>query len=157
MSIVDTLGVPVDQLAQGILLPLLIVFAILWALLNSVKVFNRKINTVLAAALTVMAAMTPQFTIFATYVAQLGIQIALGAFVIVFAAGSVMWAFGHGRDIYYEHAAPSARMERLMKRKQEYMEKAGRAGDEGKDHERAEWLKKAREVQDELDMLSVRR
>jgi len=102
MALADLIGVPFDQLFQGLLLPALIVFAILWALLNSVKVFNRKINTVLAAALTLMVAVTPQFTLFTAYIAQLGAQVAIAAFFLLFAFGTIVWALGRGRDIVYE-------------------------------------------------------
>lgn len=102
MALADLIGIPFDQLFQGLLLPVLIVFAILWALLNSMKVFNRKINTVLAAALTLMVATTPQFTLFTAYIAQLGAQVAIAAFFLLFAFGTIVWVLGRGRDIVYE-------------------------------------------------------
>lgn len=157
MVLTDLIGMPVDQLFQGLLLPVLIVFAILWALLNSIRVFDRKINTILAAALTIMAAMTPQFSLFTTYVAQLGTQVAIGAFALVFVVGAVAWALGRGKDIYYDHLSPSKRLEALVKKRGDYMEKMDKASDEGKDDEAAEWSRRIKEVDNLIQVLSRKR
>jgi len=153
----DIIGIPTDQLFQGILLPVLIVFAILWALLNSIRVFNRKINLVLSLALTAMIAFTPQFTIFTTYVAQLGAQVAISAFFILFAFGSIMWMFGRGRGIYYEMVSPAKKMEMLNKKYSQYMQKAREAEDRNDGDSYKEWIKRAKDTKDEMDMQAVKR
>jgi hypothetical protein len=159
MPLLDALNlnVPFDQLFQTLLLPMLIIFAILWALLNSIRVFERKINLVLSLALTIMAAVTPQFTIFTTYVAQLGMQVALVAFFLLFAFGSIMWMFGKGRGIYYEQLDASKGINYWVKKKAEWQEKADQARREGKDRECKEWLRKAKQAEDEIELLSIKR
>ena len=148
-------GMPVEQLFQGLLLPALIIFAILWALLGSIRVFNRKINLVLSLALTILVVGSPQFVYFSTYLTQLGAQVAIAAFFLLFAVGSVFWFLRKGTDIYYEQN-PSKRIERLVKKKAECLRKARQAADNGKPAEHKEWLKKAREYNDELDMLMTK-
>jgi hypothetical protein len=159
MPILDALNlnVPFDQLFQTLLLPMLIIFAILWALLNSIRVFERKINLVLSLALTIMAAMTPQFNLFTTYVAQLGMQVALVAFFLLFAFGSIMWMFGKGRGIYYEQLDASKGINYWVKKKAEWLDKADQAGHEGKENEKRAWLKKAKEAEEEVELLSTRK
>ncbi|MFH1623253.1 MAG: hypothetical protein ABIA12_01920 [Candidatus Aenigmatarchaeota archaeon] len=157
MALEDLFGMQADQIFQSLFLPMMIVFAILWALLNSVRVFDRKINTVLAVALTIMVAASPQFTLFTTYVAQLGAQVAIAAFGVLFIFGTLAWMFGSGRDIYYEHVEPSGRVENLIKKKRKYLEKARDAADAGRNHDAKEWQKRARDVDDELQMLSLKK
>ena len=157
MALTDLIGVPTDQLFQGILLPVLIVFAILWALLNVIRVFDRKINLILSLALTGMVAFTPQFTIFTTYVAQLGAQVAIAAFFILFAVGSVMWMFGKGKGIYYEQLDASRGINYWVKKKAEYQDKADQARRENKDRECMEWRKRAKEAEDNIELLSIKR
>jgi hypothetical protein len=152
-TLADLIGLPVDQLFQGLLLPVLIVFAILWALLNSVRVFDRKINLVLALALTIMSAMTPQFTIFTTYVAQLGAQVAIVAFFLLFAFGSLMWAFGRGRDIYYDFGSAGGKRNHLVKRIADYKKKSREAADRGDTEEVDEWEEKAERARRQLNAL----
>ena len=151
----DIIGIPTDQLFQGVLLPVLIIFAILWALLNSIRVFNRKINLVLSLALTIMAAMTPWFAIFTNYVAMMGAQVAIAAFFILFVFGTIMWMYGRGRGIYYEFVSPAKKMEMLNNQYRKYMQKAKEAEDRGEDYR--DWLKRAKDVKDEMDMQSVKR
>jgi len=157
MALEELLGMEASQVFQGLLLPMFIVFAILWALLNSIRVFNRKINTVLAIALAIMVAATPQFTLFTTYLAQMGAQVAVGAFAVLFIFGTLSWMLGSGRDIYYERLAPSKRMEHFIKKKREYLEKARDAADAGRDQEAKEWQKRARDMDDEIQMLSLKK
>lgn len=154
MPLVDMLGMPVEQLFQGLLLPVLIIFAILWALLNSIAVFNRKINFVLAVALTIMAAMAPQFTIFTTYIAQLGAQIALVAFFAIFGVGAVAWALRGGRELYYKHVNPSRRIDHLYKKKRDYLDKAREAEARGEHGKAKDYRNRAREIDDSIQMLS---
>lgn len=158
-DLLSTLGVnvPFDQLFQTLLLPALIVFAILWALLNSFRVFGRRVNLVLSIGLTIMATLTPQFPIFATYVAQLGMQIAIVSFFLLFAFGSIMWMFGKGKGIYYEQLAASKGINYWVKKKAEYEEKADQARREGKDREAKEWIRRAKEADDEIQILSIKR
>lgn len=152
MALTDLLGIPVDQVFQGVLLPALIIFAILWALLGSVKVFSKKINLVLSLALTLLVINSPQFAFFASYLTVLGAQISIAVFFILFAVGAALMFVRKGADIYYEQN-PSRKMDKLLKRKAECLEKARRAGENGKMAEKREWQKKANEYNDEIEML----
>lgn len=156
-SIAALTGVSTNQLFQGILLPVLIVFAILWALLNSIRVFDRKINLVLALALTIMVAASPLFATLVNVVTTIGVEVALGAFFILFAFGSIMWMFGRGRGIYYEMVSPMKKMEVLNKQYSKYMQKAREAEDRGDGDSYKDWLKRAKDTKDEMDMQAVKR
>ena len=156
-SIAALTGVSTNQLFQGILLPVLIVFAILWALLNSIRVFNRKINLVLSLALTIMAAMTPWFPIFTNYVAMMGAQVAIAAFFILFVFGTIMWMYGRGRGIYYEMVAPDKKLDMLTKRLAKLKEKARDAEDRGDTAAKISYMKQAKDVQDDMDIINLKR
>jgi hypothetical protein len=113
MELSELLATPVENMFQGFFLPLVLIFAIVWGILSSIRVFDRKVNIILSLALSLMVFFTPQFTLLSTYMAQLGGQIAIIAFGLVFGFGVLMWAFGRGRDIYYEQAATDKRIMRL--------------------------------------------
>lgn len=113
MELIDLLNLPPEQIFRGFFLPFVILFAISWGVLTSLRIFDKRINLVISLALTVLVVFTPQFTIFATYLTQLGGQFAVAAFFIVFGFGVLMWAFGRGKDIYYEQI--SSKKEKMNK------------------------------------------
>ncbi len=143
-------------LFQSYVLPLLIFFVVIWGVLSAINVFGRRINMVLAVAVTLLAIMTPQFAMFSQYMSALSGYTAIGAFTAVFVFGVIAWSFRRGGEMYEEHVAPSVRLKRLIKRKEEYMGKARKARERHRDHEYREWMKKAREMDDEIGMLSTR-
>jgi hypothetical protein len=150
-------GIPITAFVQTYFLPFMIFFVIIWGVLSAIKVFGRSINLVLALAISVLALMTPQFAIFSQYMSQISGFMAIGAFAAVFVFGVAVWSFGKGRDIYEEHGAPSMRLERLIKRRDEYMKKAAKADDQGKRNQYRDWMKKAHEIEDDIHTVSSRK
>lgn len=152
MELVDLLNIPSVQLFPEVLLPFLIIFAITWGIISVLRVFNRRINLILSLALSVLVIFTPHFTLFANYIAQLGAQVALVAFGILFSFGVLMWMFGRGRDIFEEQIGTSKKVERLMKKRREYLKKAREADDRGDKRKAKDYLKKAKEIEDEMKL-----
>lgn len=103
---------PISDLIYSFFLPFIITFAIFWGVLSMMKFFNKRINLVLAFALTLAAAGGGLFNFYAQYLLVLGPVVAVGAFIIVFVVGTVIWAYGRGKDIYYG-TDPERRMEKI--------------------------------------------
>ncbi len=119
----DYIKIPQEQFVFQFMLPFIIVFAILWGVLTSMKVFERKINLVLAFAMSVGFAFTNLFVWFSTYIINLGSYVALGGFIIIFVLGIFRWMFGRGRDVYYDTQPSSEKLERIDKEIERLYEK----------------------------------
>jgi len=130
MEIAEFLGISVNELLFNYLLPFLIVFAILWGVLEILGVFNRKINTVLAFGITIAAAYGGAFTFLSQYLIKAGALVALSAFAIVFIIGSIRWAFGRTREYYYETGGRGKKLEKLYKEREKIIEKMKNARNE---------------------------
>jgi hypothetical protein len=139
MSLFELFTMPVDQMFQGFFLPFLIIFVIIWAILNSLRVFDRKVNMVLSLSVSILSSSTPQFTMFARYITQMGAQVAIVAFGLVFGLGVLMWSLGRSRDIYYEHLGLNKK--RLRKEKQKLYREYRRVTNKSKRREIMERIK----------------
>jgi len=129
MELVDLLSMPLEQMFRGFFLPFVILFAIVFGVLSAVRIFNKKINLVISVALTVLVVFTPQFTVFATYLTQLGGQFAIAAFFAVFGFGVLMWALGRGRDIVYEQTGLTK--DKIIKKLEKHYRKYKDAREDG--------------------------
>jgi hypothetical protein len=124
MSIFDfLLQESLQNIFYNFFLPFLVIFAILFGALEGVKIFNRRINLVLSLALTIFAAYGGAFSFFSQYLLLLGPYTAFAAFILVFFVGVLIWAFGRGKEIYYESAAPHKKLEKLNKEIEKLYEK----------------------------------
>jgi len=148
MVLTDILNLPVEQLFQGFFLPFLLAFAILWGLLSALKVFNKKVNIILSLVLTILAASTPQFALFSTYVTQLGAQVAITAFFILFGFGVLVWALGRGKNILYEQTGMTK--DKINKQLAKYYKKYREAKEEGN-------KEKMKTALDEIEKLKMER
>jgi ABC-type multidrug transport system fused ATPase/permease subunit len=152
MNLFDLFTMPIAEMFQGFFLPFLIIFVIVWAILNALKVFNKRVNMVLSLSLSLLASSTPQFTLFAAYIAQMGAQVAIVAFGLVFVFGVMMWTFGRGKDIFYEQLSHKKKIEKLMKDRREYLKKARQARRSGNKGKERDYMKRANEIDDILKM-----
>jgi hypothetical protein len=152
MSLFDLMTMPVEEMFQGFFLPFLVIFVITWGILSSLRVFSKRINMVLALALALLASATPQFTMFASYIAQMGANVSIIAFALVFGFGVLMWTFGSGRDIYYEFVAPSKKIEKLMKEERKLLKKAKEAKRAGNSRKAADLMKRAHKIRDDIEL-----
>ena len=141
---------PVEEMFQGFFLPFLIIFVIVWAILNALRVFNKRVNMILSLALSLLASSTPQFTLFAAYIAQMGAQVAIVAFGLVFGFGVLMWTFGRGRDIFYEQLSREKKIEKLTKDRRKYLRKAREARRSGNKSKEKYYMKRSKEIDDIL-------
>lgn len=125
----DLLNMPVEVIFRGLILPLLIIFAIIWGILSSIRVFGRKVNIILSLSITVLIATTPQFSLLVAYITQMGGNVAIVAFGILLIFGTLAWAFRSGRDIYDEAGGYSRRLMKLDEKESKLMEKYNKTGD----------------------------
>jgi NADH:ubiquinone oxidoreductase subunit K len=150
MALTDILSLPTEQMFQGFFLPFLLVFAILWGLLSTLRVFNRKINIVLSIVLTILAASTPQFVLFSTYVTQLSAQVVIAAFFILFAFGAIVWAVGGGKKIVYEQTGLTK--DKINKQLAKYYKKYREAKEEGNKEKMKTALDEIKKLEMERDV-----
>lgn len=124
MSIFDFLAQEsLQTIFYNFFLPFLVMFAILFGALEGIRIFSRKINLILSLAITFAAAYGGAFSFFSQYLLILGPYTAFGAFILVFFLGVLIWAFGRGKEIYYESAAPHKKLEKINKEIEKLYEK----------------------------------
>lgn len=97
-----------DILLTGVLLPFLLIFVVLWGMLNMIKIFgndstSKKINLVISLVITIFAAFTDAWGLIATQLARFTGQFAFVMFIVVFIIGAILWAIGRSRGIYRDH------------------------------------------------------
>lgn len=153
MALTDLLTIAPEQLLYGLLLPFLLIFAITFGVLSSLRVFNKKINIVVSLILTLLVTSSPQFGLFATYIAQLGAQVVLVMFGLLFGFGVIVWAIGRGRDIYHDSMVPSRREGKILERMEKIDKKLARTRGE----KRKALLEERRELEDELRIARAER
>ena len=121
LSYIQSLGI--DQLLFGLVFPFLVIFAIFWGLLATMRIFGTKVNTVLALILSLVILPTPAFVWFATYLVQLGSTLALVVFIAIFVFGVIRWGFSRGKDIYIGTGGYDRQIKEKRKKMHEYLNK----------------------------------
>jgi low affinity Fe/Cu permease len=128
------------ELGRNVLLPFLLVFVVLWAVLEKLHIFNRKVNIVFSLGVCIILASTPAFTVLSQFVTQISGTGMIIIFAVVLIAGTLFWAFGRGRDIYYEQVAMDKKITSLEKK----IKKARKKGNLGTAEELERQLRQAR-------------
>lgn len=105
-----------QQLVYTVFLPFIMVFAIIFGVLQAIRLFNKKINVVLALAITFLAAYGGLFDFFSTYFLYLGPYFGVAVFVAVFVVGALAWGIGRGKEFYYQSLSPEKKLEEINKK-----------------------------------------
>lgn len=97
-----------NLLLTTVLLPFLLIFVVLWGVLNLMNIFGkndtgRKINIVLALVMTIFAAFTDAWGIIATQLAAFTGIFTYVMFIGVFIIGVILWAIGATRNAHSVH------------------------------------------------------
>jgi len=150
MPIIDFLqGLQVENLFQSFFLPFVLTFVIFWGLLEALRVFNRRINLVLALGITIAAGYGGLFAWLSSYMLTLGAYVGLAAFVIIFIVGAIVWALGRGEEII----SPGRRAAKIREEIEKLYDKASRTNNESK---RRAYLERARRLEMEYEV-AIRR
>ena len=103
------------------------------------KIFDKKINFVLALAFSLLIANSSWFVIFSSYIVQLGAFAAIGSFLVLMVVGFAMYSFGKGKEIYYASNV-GENIKNIRKKMKKLEEKMEEEDDEGKKrHMYEEW------------------
>lgn len=97
-----------NSLLTAVLLPFLLIFVILWGILNVMKIFGpegRKINFIIALVITIFTAFTDAWGVVATQLAAFTGVFVYVMFFAVFILGTIFWAIGRSRNVYGEHVS----------------------------------------------------
>ena len=94
-----------NLLLTGVILPFVLIFAIIWGVLNMTRIFGndhfaRKINMVVAIVITFFTAFTDAWGLIATQLAAFSGVFVVVIFFALFIISAIMWAIGRGRDVY---------------------------------------------------------
>ena len=92
-----------NVLLTTVMLPFLLIFVILWGALNTFKLFDRKVNIVIALVITIFAAFTDAWGLIATQLAAFTGVFVYVMFFAVFIIGTVIWAISRTRSIHEMH------------------------------------------------------
>ncbi|MBI4894314.1 MAG: hypothetical protein HY833_01105 [Candidatus Aenigmarchaeota archaeon] len=95
-----------NLLLTSVLLPFLLIFVVMWGMLNMIKIFgdgpvSRKVNIILALCVALLAGITPAWSIITGMAAFLG-EFTWVAFFIVFIIGTILWMAGRTRGVYHD-------------------------------------------------------
>ncbi len=144
-SAIDFANMTPYELGRNVFLPFILVFVILWVVLERIHVFGKKVNIIISLGISILLATTPAFTMFSTYITEVSGTSMLVIFGILLIGGTAVWALSRGRDIYYEQAAPEKKIMQLEKK----IEKARRKGRiqaaEALEREKRQWEHRMRE------------
>ena len=100
-----------NLLLMSVLLPFLLIFVVMWGMLNMIKIFGegstaKKVNIILSLCIAVLAGISPAWGIITGLASFLG-QFSWVAFVIVFIIGTILWMAGRTRGVYHDHWSSS--------------------------------------------------
>ena len=110
-------------------IPFLLSFTLMYAALQLFKLFDKRINLVIALSLTILFSVSPLFKLFATYLPYFSAVFILGLFVIVFMYGSFRKSEVVLKEVgkfEYKRMIEDLRKEK-EKLEKEYMEKLQKA------------------------------
>lgn len=96
-----------NMLLMGVLLPFLLIFVVMWGMLNVVKIFGegpvaKKVNIILSLCIAILAGISPAWSVITGMASFLG-QFSWVAFVIVFVIGTILWMAGRTRGVYRDN------------------------------------------------------
>jgi len=156
ITFADILPPPYSEYLITYFIPFIILFAIFWGLLTMMKIFSKKINTLLALLFPIvfMLGAPETFLWFSSYLISLGSFLAVGAFVAVFVFGVITWALQRGRDIYRDVADLDSKILKKRQQARKMLEKISAEADPGKkQHYAKEW----EGLQNEIKILEAER
>lgn len=96
-------------------IPFIILFAILWGLLEAINVFHSsRVKIVIALGFALVASYTNPWIL--AYIATLGSYAAVILFGLLFLFGVVRWGLGRGKEIYIETAPYKKQIDDIAKK-----------------------------------------
>ena len=141
------------ELGRNVFLSLILVFVILFAVLEKFNMFSKKVNIIVALGISILLATTPAFTIFSAYVIEVGGSGMLMIFGILLIGGTLMWALGRGRDIYDEQVSPTRKERKVLDKLEKLDKKLARA----RGNKRQSLLRQRERLEDELRVARAER
>lgn len=133
-TILEMFKLTPQELIFKLFLPFILTLIILFAVLQMVGVFKRRINLVISLIATIMIATTPLFAKMATWISQFGAYTALIAFIAVFVIGVGAWAFRRSSEYIGGAIEADIDLKKLYKKRAKLLEEIERTSS---DRERA--------------------
>lgn len=151
-----TISFPTDFLSNIFIfqtfIPFIILFAIIWGLLEAINRFSGKVNLVISLGFALIAAFTNPWIL--SYIATLGAYTAVVLFGILFLFGIIRWGLGRGHDIYFETSSYGKQYQHYERELKKIEEKL-RSGELSESEMNSE-LKRAKEIKDKMEVLRLK-
>lgn len=151
MTTIDFANMTPYELGRTVFLPFILVFVILWVVLERIHVFGKKVNIVVSLGISILLATTPAFTMLSVYITEVSGTGMLVIFGLLLIGGTAMWALFRGRDIYSEQSGSYRKLEKLRKKREKYLRKAREAREGGNMEKYRRYSDLAEDVRREID------
>jgi len=142
-----------QELIFQIFLPFIFIFAILWGVLTTLKIFEKKINLVISLVITLFLASTETFVLLTTYYSQISGAFVTFVFIGLFVVGTIIWAVRRGEHVYYGTSNPSHGIDRLNKKIGQLNKKYNQKRHSGNEEEADQIHRTLMELEKERDKL----
>jgi hypothetical protein len=146
MAILDFLqSLSIESMFREFFLPFLLTFVIFWGILSALRIFNRKINLILAFGITIAAAYGGLFTWLNQFILVFSGYVGIAAFGVLLVLGIVVWAYRRGEDI----VSPSSKPAKIREKIEKLYEKASDTND---NHKRRAYMEEAKKLEMEYEV-----
>jgi uncharacterized membrane protein len=136
-----------------VFIPFLILFAILWGLLEAINVFgSSRVKLVIALGFTLIASFTNSWIL--AYIATLGAYMAVVLFGVLFLFGILRWGLGRGHDIYLETSSYEKQYKHYARQLRDIEDKV-RSGGLSESEMHSE-IKKAKDIKEKMEILRLK-
>lgn len=135
-----------------VFIPFIILFAIVWGLLEAIGKLGHKVNLVVAIGFALLAAYTNPFIL--AYIATLGSTVAVVLFGILFLFGIIRWGLSRGHDIYLETSSYEKQYQKLVDQKAKLYDKLRTETDKSKQQDLA---KQISDIERKMKILEVKK
>jgi hypothetical protein len=133
-------------------IPFLILFAIIWGLLEAINRFSSKVNLIISIGFSLTAVFSNPWIL--VYIATLGSYAAVILFGMLFLFGVIRWGLGRGRDIYLETSSYDKQYKKLMEERAKLVEKV--QSEENPEKQKA-LVKRIKDIEDKMKILDIKR
>ena len=105
LGMIDLSNLTSIEMWRTIFAPFALVFIILWAVLDRMKLFGKGTNIVISLSLSLMLATTESFLIMSQYITETSGNVMIMVFGVLLIGGTGFWALKRGSEIYVEQDA----------------------------------------------------
>ncbi len=131
-TILELFSLTPNELFFELFLPFALTLVIFFAVLQMVRLFNRRINLIISTIVTIMIATTPLFAQMAVWISQFGSYTAMIAFIGLFVLGIGAWVFRKGGEYVGDAIEAEMNLKKLYKKRAKLLDEIERTSSDTK-------------------------